>query len=144
MAATVSRTPVAENPWGRFSENQAKIYAQNRRSYSQRLYDTVLDFHQETGGGLTSLVDVGCGSGVAVRDLARRFTTAVGFDPSQGMIDTARSLGGSTASGPIRFELCAAEKLEHSLFKDAETAGGGADLIIAANSAHYFNPTQFW
>jgi SAM-dependent methyltransferase len=144
MAATIAITQTSENPWGKFSERQAKEYAHNRRSYSQKLYDAVLEFHKMTGGGFESLVDVGCGPGVAVRDLGRRFTTAVGLDPSQGMIDTARSLGGSAASSPIIFERCAAEQLEPSMLKKAGIPGGGVDLIIAANSAHYFEPKQFW
>ncbi|POS73958.1 methyltransferase domain-containing protein [Diaporthe helianthi] len=141
--ATTQLEP-AENPWGKFSATQAKEYANNRRSYSQNLYDTVLEFHKTTGGGFESLVDVGCGPGVAVRDLGPQFTTAVGLDPSQGMIDIAQSLGGSAASGPIIFEPCAAEQLEPSLLRKIGISGGGVDLIIAANSAHYFDPKQFW
>lgn len=141
---TVAITQPEENPWGRFSAKQAKEYANNRRSYSQKLYDTVLEFHKSTGGGFESLVDLGCGPGVAIRDLGRQFSTAVGLDPSQGMIDIARSLGGSAAAGPIKFEPCSAEQLEPSLLRKMGISDGGVDLMIAANSAHYFDPEQFW
>ncbi|KAG8157955.1 hypothetical protein KVR01_012227 [Diaporthe batatas] len=144
MTTTATITQTAENPWGQFSERQAKEYAKNRRSYSQKLYDAVLEFHKTSGGGFESLVDLGCGPGVAVRDLGRRFTTAVGLDPSQGMIDIARTLGGSSASGHIVFEQGSAEQLEPLSLKKAGIPGGCVDLVIAANSAHYFEPKQFW
>jgi trans-aconitate 3-methyltransferase len=144
MATTVAITKSAQNPWGQFSLKNANEYANSRRSYSQKLYDAVLEYHEMTGGGFNSLVDLGCGPGVAVRDLGRRFTTAVGLDPSQGMVDIARSLGGSAASGPIIFEQCSAEQLGPTVLEKTGLRGGGVDLIIAANSAHYFDPNQFW
>lgn len=143
-APTMARAASGENPWGAFSDRQSKCYAQNRRSYSPKLYETILDFHKSTGGRLQSLVDVGCGPGVAVRDLAEHFSTAVGLDSSEGMIDAAREMGGSAASGPIRFELSAAEELGTSLSGNPILPDGSVDLIIAANSAHYFDQAKFW
>lgn len=128
----------AENPWGSFSSEQGKAYSRNRRSYAPKLYEIVLNFHRSTGGRLQSLVDVGCGPGVAVRDLGRYFETAIGLDASQGMIDTARSIGGSAASGPIQYTLSKAEDMNDLL------PHGTVDLIIAANSAHYFDHARFW
>lgn len=143
MTATSPKLAVETNPWGAFSAQQGKSYAQNRRSYSPKLYDSIVDFHKATGGQLKSLLDVGCGPGVAVRDLGPLFTTAVGIDPSRGMVDTARSLGGSCAGpAPIRFEVSSAEELGCNLA--SRIPDGSVDLIVAANSAHYFCMERFW
>lgn len=138
MATATTRPAPAANPWGGFSTQQGKSYAQNRRSYSSKLYGGIIDFHKATGGQLASLLDVGCGPGVAVRDLGPLFTTAVGIDPSPGMVDSARSLGGGMAN--VRFEVSSAEELGGpELVPD-----GSVDLIVAANSAHYFSMERFW
>ncbi|KAI8959869.1 hypothetical protein F5Y11DRAFT_350078 [Daldinia sp. FL1419] len=121
-----------------FTPAEASNYAQFRRDYHPALYNRILDQHTSTGGKLDTLLDVGCGPGIAVRTLATRFQHAIGFDPSEGMIASAKELGGTSGSGePIRFEVSAAEDLTG--IPDASI-----DLLTAATAAHWFNMPAFW
>ncbi|KAL1963017.1 hypothetical protein VTN77DRAFT_8765 [Rasamsonia byssochlamydoides] len=124
-----------------YTSDQARQYAEARSSYPPKLYDTVLGHHADTGGRFDVLVDVGCGPGHATRDLAAKFAHAVGLDAGEEMIQTARRLGGTTASGePVLFEVCEAEKIA-----DAEgVERGGVDLLISAMAVHWFSMPEFW
>ncbi|KAK4236840.1 hypothetical protein C8A03DRAFT_16548 [Achaetomium macrosporum] len=130
-----------ETTFRSFSREQGASYAQHRLDYQPRLYQLVLDHHTSTGGRLDTLLDVGCGPGTAVRTLAPHFAHAIGIDPSEGMIATARSLGGvSSTSAPIRFEVSTVEEIGTSLSIPA----GSVDLLIAATAAHWFDMSVFW
>ncbi|KAF1814188.1 S-adenosyl-L-methionine-dependent methyltransferase [Eremomyces bilateralis CBS 781.70] len=102
-----------------------------------------LDHHTSTGGHLTTLLDAGCGPGIVIRALAPHFTHAIGLDPSEGMVSTARSLGGTSSTAePIRFEISTAEELGVKL--DPPVEEGSVDLIVAATAAHWFDMEAFW
>ncbi|OTB15098.1 hypothetical protein K445DRAFT_318476 [Daldinia sp. EC12] len=121
-----------------FTPAEASNYAQFRRDYHPTLYNTVLNRHTSTGGKLDTLLDVGCGPGIAIRALATRFQHAIGFDASEGMIAGAKELGGTSGSGePIRFEVSTAEDL-------SGIPDGSIDLITVATAAHWFNMPAFW
>lgn len=124
-----------------YTASQAKYYSSVRLSYAPALYDLILNHHIQTGGHLTSLLDLGCGPGNATRDIALWFDTALGLDPGEQMINTARELGGKTKTGaPIRFEVAAAED-----FSGAEGVGAeSVDLVIVAMAAHWFDMGRFW
>lgn len=131
-----------EKTFRSFSKEQGKNYAEHRRDYHPKLYQIIIDHHTSTGGQLDTIVDVGCGPGQAIRALAPRFTHAFGIDPSEGMISTARSLGGATSTAePIRFEVSTAEDLS-SL--SPPIPDGSIDLITAATAAHWFDLPRFW
>src|SRR5215470_13906762 len=95
-----------EKTFSSYNHEQGKAYAEIRRDYHPSLYQAVINHHTSTGGQLDTLLDIGCGPGTAAQTLAPRFAHAIGLDPSEGMITTARSLGGATStSEPIRFEV---------------------------------------
>jgi SAM-dependent methyltransferase len=107
------------------------------------VYQAVIDHYTSSGGQFDTLLDVGCGPGTAASTLASHFAHALGIDPSEGMIATARSLGGSTStSEPIRFEISTAESLGANLSPPVEA--NSVDLIVAANAAHWFDMAGFW
>jgi trans-aconitate 3-methyltransferase len=137
-------TPTApEKTFRSYTHEQGKTYAQGRRGYHPNLYQTIIDHHTSTGGQLITILDVGCGPGTAIRELAPRFTYAIGLDPSEGMISTARSLGGaSSTSQPIRFEVSTAEDLGFQL--SPPIPDSSVDLITAATAAHWFDMSGFW
>lgn len=113
----------------RYTDDQAKVYAAQRLSYPSELYEAILAHHSATGGQLGLLVDVGCGPGNATRDVARSFDRAIGVDPGEAMIATARGLGGKTRAGEdIVFEAGAAEEL----LGVPGVEEGGVDLVTAA------------
>ncbi|KAJ5081436.1 hypothetical protein NUU61_009700 [Penicillium alfredii] len=125
-----------------YTKDQGATYVQARSAYHSNLFKRIVDHHVSTGGQLGTLVDVGCGPGTAIRTLAPRFDYAIGLDASEGMIATARQLGGTSANNqPIRFESSSAEDL------GADTnmiPNGTVDLIIAATAAHWFDMSRFW
>ncbi|KAK5655894.1 hypothetical protein OQA88_5433 [Cercophora sp. LCS_1] len=128
----------AEQTFRSFTPIAASHYAQFRNDYHPTLYNTLLSRHTSTGGKLDTILDVGCGPGIAVRSLAPRFQHAIGLDPSGGMIAGATELGGVSASGgPIHFAVSSAEEL--SGIKD-----GSVDLLVAATAAHWFDLDRFW
>src|SRR6187402_1485133 len=133
----------AEKTFSSYTQEQGAAYAQNRRGYHPNLYKTILDRHTSTGGQLETVLDVGCGPGIAVRALAQHFTHAIGLDPSEGMIKNARLLAGtSSTSEPIRFEISTAEDLGWHLSPPVEDSS--IDLITASTAAHWFDMARFW
>ncbi|KPM38707.1 hypothetical protein AK830_g7850 [Neonectria ditissima] len=139
----MSQLSTTEKTFSAYNSEQGKAYAKVRRDYHPSLYQTVLDHHTSTGGHLDTLIDVGCGPGLAARALAPHFAHVVGLDPSEGMIATARSLGGVTStSEPIRYELSTAEHLGRNI--SPPIADSSIDLITASNAAHWFDMAGFW
>lgn len=139
-------TPVhfpTEKTFRSYKQEQGEAYARARPDYHPFLYETVINWHISTGGRLDTLLDVGCGPGNAARALAPRFAHAIGLDPSEGMIATARAVGGvSSSSKPVRFEVSTAEELGGNLSPPVQDSS--VDLIIAANAAHWFDMSGFW
>ena len=132
-----------EKTFSSYNQEQGKAYIEARRNYSPTVYQTIIDHHKSTGGKFDVLLDVGCGPGLATRTLAPHFTHAIGIDPSDGMLTTARSAGGATSgSEAIRYEASTASQLGANL--SAPIADGSVDLITAANAAHWFDMAGFW
>lgn len=126
----ISRETGINDPTFRsYSFSQAALYASARLSYPPALYDALLSYHASTSGAFDTVLDVGCGTGNAVRDLARSFEVAIGVDPGEEMIKAARRLGGNTAvDDPIAYYVAGAEELD-----TVEQLGEkSVDLLIAA------------
>ncbi|KAN0090284.1 S-adenosyl-L-methionine-dependent methyltransferase [Hyaloscypha variabilis] len=132
-------TAPTEKTFSSFTKEQGANYAQNRRGYHPKLFQTIIDHHTSTGGKLDTLLDVGCGPGTTTLDFASRFKYAIGLDPSEGMIATARS---SNTSPTIQFDVSTAEDLGSHL--TPPIADASIDLITASTAAHWFNMTLFW
>jgi SAM-dependent methyltransferase len=146
MTATFPPAPFQpENTFSNYNKEQGKAYAEIRRDYHPNVYNAIITQHTSTGGKLITLVDIGCGPGLATLALAPRFTHAIGLDPSAGMIAIARSqLEGQDPPSPsnIRFEISTAEELGSNLIPPV--ADSSVDLITASNAAHWFNMSGFW
>ncbi|KAJ5176699.1 uncharacterized protein N7482_002576 [Penicillium canariense] len=143
--ATMSKSSITttEKTFSSYNQEQGKAYADARPDYHPALYQFVLDQHTSTNGQLGTLLDVGSGPGNVARALGKHFAQAIGLDPSEGMVSTARSLGGTTStSEPIRFELSTAEDLGTNLSPPIQDAS--VDLITAGNAAHWFDMPHFW
>jgi trans-aconitate 3-methyltransferase len=148
MAATASSQDPPRDPTFRnYSAEAAKKYLEHRRGYADRLIQRVIDLHSSSQGGFDVLLDVGCGPGTATRDLAPYFQHAVGTDPGESMIATARSVPSTTKSGEtVSYELGPAEALSSlpGLKKFSSDGSGCVDLITAATAAHWFDMPRFW
>lgn len=118
-----------------YKGNQASEYNKGRPAYAQELYRDILKYHDNAGlRGI--VVDVGCGPGRATREIGRFFDQAIGIDPSENMIETARRVGGTTqANKPIKYHVSAAEKI--ASLDDVPL--GDIDLITAATAVSAFH-----
>lgn len=75
-------------------------------------------------------VDLGCGSGQLTVGLARHFDTVLGFDPSASQLVHAQ------AQDDVHYACAQAEQLP--------LAAGCANLLVAAQAAHWFDLPRFY
>lgn len=112
-----------------YTSAQAAAYVASRVSYREALYEQIFTYHKKTGGYLDRLLDVGCGPGNATRGLAVHFQHAMGVDPGEQMITTARHHGGTTANGKeIQYAVAGAE----NLLDLADIKEESVDMVVAA------------
>ncbi len=104
----------------------ADAYAANRPGYPPALIDVLAD----ASPGPTLAVDVGCGSGQLTGALASQFAQMAACDPAEAQIRRAPRLENTV------YAVAAAEALP--------IADGAADLIAAAQAAHWFDLNQFY
>lgn len=101
-------------------------YAAHRPHYP----DDLLCFLADQAPARQLAVDIGCGSGQLTTALAGHFEQVIGVDPSPSQITHA-------VAGPhIRYQQAAAEKIDITPLK--------ADLIVAAQAAHWFDLPIFY
>jgi predicted TPR repeat methyltransferase len=126
MASSTPKDPTFQS----YSSSQAKAYAASREGYDSALYNLIFDHHAATGGQFGLVLDCGCGTGTATKDLALKFDQAIGADAGAAMITTAREIGGKTKSGAdIRFEVAPAET-----FSQVEgLKPGSVDMLTVAS-----------
>ena len=106
-------------------------YASYRPEYPLKLYETILAYHE---GPRTLAVDLGTGHALVARALAPSFTRVLATDPSRGMLAQGRALSKSFVN--IDFEAASAETLP--------LPDGSADMIVAAQAAHWFDQPRWW
>lgn len=127
-----------EETFRSYKTDESKHYAQMRMAYHPSVYECVIAHHTATGGHLDSLLDVGCGPGLATRDIAPHFDHVTGIDASEAMIEVARGANIATkTSEPARFEVTSAEDM-------ADIESNSIDLITAAQAVHWFDMSGFW
>jgi SAM-dependent methyltransferase len=101
-------------------------YARARPTYPPDLARALADLC----GGRAHAVDVGCGTGQLSAALATVFDTVTAFDPSASQIASA------TEHPRIRYRVGAAEEMS--------LPDGSADLVVAAQAAHWFDLKRFY
>ncbi|MDM0119187.1 class I SAM-dependent methyltransferase [Variovorax arabinosiphilus] len=94
----------------------ASIYNATRLSYADEVVDRVAEVLGATRG--RSILDIGCGTGIATRQLAARGFRTVGTDVDADMIEEARAVGEAG-----RYQVADASRLD---FADAEFDGATA------------------
>ena len=108
-------------------EEVADLYAEVRRGYPAALFEDLVT----TGalGPSKTVLEVGCGTGQATGELAKRSQRVVALDPGAGLVANARR--GVTAVS-VDFAV--------STFEDFETPPASFDLIASAQAWHWVDP----
>ncbi|KAJ8082351.1 trans-aconitate methyltransferase 1 [Marasmius tenuissimus] len=137
----------------------ASVYAASRPTYPKALFDLIFKYHQngvclpgrpvpelarQGKARFDTAVDLGCGTGQATVALTP-FKRIIGVEPSGGMVAKAKKqlqeqhgVGDNSAVfSQIEFVQSSAEEL--GFLKDES-----ADLVIAAQAAHWFNWPKLW
>ena len=115
------------NPTGRFT-GLSDLYAKYRPSYP----DEALDFIIERCGldGTTTLVDVGCGTGISSRLFAARGVPVIGIEPNDEMRGRAEAAGAPHGPAPVY----RAGRAEATGLPD-----GAAAAVLSAQAFHWFD-----
>jgi SAM-dependent methyltransferase len=102
----------------------AREYARYRSSYSDALFDAIVDYARPTAG--RRALDIACGTGLSTQGLVARGIAVTGVDVAANMLDAARaSIEGAT------FFAARAESLPF-----ADQAFG---LVICGQAFHWFD-----
>jgi SAM-dependent methyltransferase len=103
-----------------------KDYAAYRPTYPAQLAEALA----AVAPGRALAVDVGCGSGQLSVLLGDRFEAVAAFDPSESQ------LAGAAAHPRVHYAVASAEQLPGT--------GHSADLVTAAQAAHWFDRPRFY
>jgi SAM-dependent methyltransferase len=113
----------------RFTFNKvADLYDQARAGYPQAMYDDLMAIADLSAGD--ALLEVGCGTGKATEEFARRGLNVVALDPGPEMIAAARRR--VAASTGVRFL--------QTTFEAWPVEAGAFSLVAAAQSWHWIAP----
>jgi 2-polyprenyl-3-methyl-5-hydroxy-6-metoxy-1,4-benzoquinol methylase len=104
----------------RLFDQQAERYDRCRPSYA----DTIMDELFSPGPAGLDVLDVGCGTGIASRQMAERGANVLGVEVAPGMAKIARSHG---------------IEVEVDAFEDWDAAGRTFDRVISAQAWHWLD-----
>ena len=104
----------------------AGLYEQYRPRYAQRAIDTLLQRLPEPA----DVADVGCGTGIATRQLAAAGARTIGIEPNADMVEVARSV----SNDAIEYRIATAEA--------TGLPDGAVDLVASAQAFHWFDPDR--
>ncbi len=119
------------NPTGRFT-GLSDLYAKYRPGYP----DEALDFIIQRCGldGATTLVDVGCGTGISSRLFAARGVPVIGIEPNDEMRGRAEA-----ASGGSHPRLAVAPVYRAGRAEATGLPDGTAAAVLSAQAFHWFD-----
>lgn len=122
--------PLSEmNPTERFTGLGA-VYAQHRPDYPAAAIQAIIE--RAGLGASSTVVDVGCGTGIASRQFAAAGMRVIGVDPNFDMLREARDATLSTHETPPEYRQGRAEATG---LRDNCT-----DLVVSAQAFHWFDP----
>jgi SAM-dependent methyltransferase len=121
-------SPESLDPTGRFS-GLAEGYAKHRPSYPAAAIDCLI--MECKLAPASTVVDVGCGTGISTRLLAARGLNLIGIEPNADMLASARNTPSAGDSGPIEYRQAPAEA--------TGLASGIASAITSFQAFHWFD-----
>jgi len=141
QGAAPSTTPAhqEETTFKKYNSTDAERYAAYRPTYNPKLIELVTKQHTSTGGQTLRVLDIGCGPGIATRQIASYFQHVLGIDASPAMIAKAQDTPCPSATGEqAEFKVCNSEEIDQ--LYDPESI----DLITVATAAHWFDMPRFY
>jgi SAM-dependent methyltransferase len=122
------------NPAGRFSGLE-DLYARHRPSYPAEAVDFIV---RRCGlDATTTLVDVGCGTGISTRQFAERGIPVIGIEPNDAMRAKAEAEPAPAGGPPPVYRTGTAEA--------TGLPDGSAATVLAAQAFHWFDaPAALW
>ncbi len=117
---------------GRVFNEVPELYDRVRPTYPDELF---ADLVAITGmGSRSSVLEVGCGTGQATRSLAALGCSVTAVEPGAGMAALARE----------RLAGLGNVEVENSTFEEWNDAGRRFDVLVAASSWHWVDPSVGW
>jgi SAM-dependent methyltransferase len=117
---------------GRVFDEVPELYDRVRPTYPDELFADLVDI---TGmDARTSVLEVGCGTGQATRSLAAVAGSVTAVEPGTGLATLARR----------RLAGCSNVVVETSSFEEWDERGRRFDVLVAASSWHWVDPTVGW
>lgn len=117
------------SPTERFS-NRAKLYAQARPDYPEEALDFICSHCQLDQEKL--VLDIGAGTGISTRALAKRGMQVVGIEPNEAMLNEA--MDNPQFKDKIKYIKATAE--------ETGLLSASYDAIFCAQAFHWFNPDK--
>ena len=119
-------------PLGRVFDEVPALYDRVRPGYPDELF---ADLAAITGlDERTSVLEVGCGTGQATRSLAALVGSVTAVEPGPGLAALARQ----------RLTACSNVVVETASFEDWDDRGRRFDVLVAASSWHWVDPSIGW
>lgn len=115
-----------------FAGDTASFYARYRRAYPPELISRLQKFSR---GGRGRLLDLGCGTGQLLLQLAGFFERAVGIDPEADMLREARRVAGERHLANTEWMIGGSSDL-----RTLEPALGRFDLVTIGTAFHFMDP----
>lgn len=148
MAQTVSDQTTASNAipihqaetiFRNYSSTDAEKYSVHRETYNPKLIELIVKIHTSTGGQTVRVLDVGCGPGIATRQIASYFQYVLGVDAAPAMIAKAQQTRCPSGMGEqAKFQVCNSEEIDQLYEPES------IDLITVATAAHWFDMPRFY
>lgn len=138
---TAPRAHQQEKTFRNYTASDAAKYAAYRGTYPPALINLVLELHSSTGGQKAHLLDIGCGPGIATRQLSSYFEHVTGVDAGESMISQAQAQAATVLSSTgerATFKVCNSEDV------DKQFEPNSIDLITVATAAHWFDMPKFY
>ena len=115
-----------------FAGDTASFYARYRREYPAELIARLLEFNRDGNG---RLLDLGCGTGQLVIQLAGFFEHVVGIDPEPDMLREAKRAARERGVGNVEWVTGSAGEL-----RELERDLGRFDLVTIGTAFHFMEP----